>query len=229
MSNAYGGYWQQMLPTRKEVIMWGAGDQARVNAPILASLGVSVLAYLDETPGIESPHPGIPVFSSIQELIANLSLDLIRQAGSVIAIGNPFGRERSKYSAELEKFGVMPISFSDQSSLIRSDVKAGKGLQVMPAATIGNNVKIGDNCIINTNALVEHDCQLGDGVEIGPSAVLAGRVIVGDNSWIGAGAVVLPRVRIGSNSIIGAGSVVTRDIQDGVVVVGNPAKFLREI
>lgn len=50
-----------------------------------------------------------------------------------------------------------------------------------------------------------------------------------DDVWIGANATVIGGVTIGKGSIIGAGSVVVRDIPQGVIAVGNPAKVLRKI
>lgn len=55
------------------------------------------------------------------------------------------------------------------------------------------------------------------------------KTVIGKNVFLGANAVVLPGVKIGDNSIIGAGSVVTKDVPEGVVVVGNPAKFVRTV
>ena len=49
-------------------------------------------------------------------------------------------------------------------------------------------------------------------------------VTIGSHSWIGAGAIVMASV--GNNTIIGAGAVVTKEIPDGVVAVGNPARIL---
>lgn len=53
-----------------------------------------------------------------------------------------------------------------------------------------------------------------------------GRVVIGNNVFIGAESVVLPNVRIGSNVIVGANSTVTKDVPDGVVVAGSPAKII---
>lgn len=49
-------------------------------------------------------------------------------------------------------------------------------------------------------------------------------VVIGDNVFIGAGSIVLPGVSIGSNVIIGAGSIVTKDVPEGRVYAGNPAR-----
>ena len=51
-----------------------------------------------------------------------------------------------------------------------------------------------------------------------------GRVTIGNNVFIGASSIILPNVKIGNNVIIGAGCTVTKDIPDGMVVAGTPAK-----
>lgn len=51
-------------------------------------------------------------------------------------------------------------------------------------------------------------------------------IVIGDDVWIGTGAIILPGVTIGNGSIIGAGAVVAKDIPEGVVVVGNPARVI---
>jgi maltose O-acetyltransferase len=52
-------------------------------------------------------------------------------------------------------------------------------------------------------------------------------VSIGDRTYVGAGAIILPGVSIGSDCVIGAGSIVTRDIPDGTVAAGNPARPIR--
>jgi acetyltransferase-like isoleucine patch superfamily enzyme len=59
--------------------------------------------------------------------------------------------------------------------------------------------------------------------------VLGGDVEVGAEAHVGMGAVVLERRRIGRRAVVGAGAVVTRDVRDGMVVVGVPARILREV
>lgn len=53
-----------------------------------------------------------------------------------------------------------------------------------------------------------------------------GKIRVGDRSFIGCNTTILPGVTIGSRCVIGAGSVVTKDVPDGMVVAGNPARII---
>jgi acetyltransferase-like isoleucine patch superfamily enzyme len=55
-----------------------------------------------------------------------------------------------------------------------------------------------------------------------------GAVTLREGCWIGIGAVILPGVTIGRNSVVAANAVVTKDVPDGVVVGGIPAKIITQ-
>lgn len=50
------------------------------------------------------------------------------------------------------------------------------------------------------------------------------RIVIDDDAWICQGAIVLKGVRVGRGAIVGAHAVVTREVPDGVIVAGNPAR-----
>ncbi|WP_297114788.1 hypothetical protein [Thermomonas sp.] len=54
-------------------------------------------------------------------------------------------------------------------------------------------------------------------------------MVVEECAFVGTGAIILPRLHIGQGAIIGAGAVVTRDVPDYAIVVGNPARSIRDI
>jgi len=114
------------------------------------------------------------------------------------------------------------------SAVISPSARLGPGAIVGAMAVIGANVSAGLRVVANRAASVGHDCRLGDHCTIGPAATLCGAISLGDGAYVGAGAVLLPHVRVGRNAVIGAGAVVTRDVADGCVVAGNPARTLRE-
>ena len=71
---------------------------------------------------------------------------------------------------------------------------------------------------------------LGAGVTVGHKVMLHG-CEVGNNSLIGVGSTVLNGAKIGRDSLIGAHSLITEGKQfpDGVLVLGSPAKIVREL
>lgn len=112
-------------------------------------------------------------------------------------------------------------------STIANFATIGSGNYIGPQSIINALAQVGDYCIINSGSIVEHECQISDFVHLGPGSVLAGQVTVGRNTFIGANSVIKQGVSIGDHVVVGAGSVVLRDIPNGEVWVGNPAKKLR--
>jgi len=84
--------------------------------------------------------------------------------------------------------------------------------------TIGNNVHITSNVTLLTHIL--------DTEKLGVYWK-EGHISIGDNCFIGTGTIICQSVHIGNDVIIGAGSVVTKDIPDGQIWAGNPAKFIK--
>ena len=56
-----------------------------------------------------------------------------------------------------------------------------------------------------------------------------GSIEIYDNCFIGAYSIIMPNVKIGPNSIVAAGSIVTKDVKEGEIVGGNPAKKIGTI
>jgi acetyltransferase-like isoleucine patch superfamily enzyme len=54
-----------------------------------------------------------------------------------------------------------------------------------------------------------------------------GDIIIEDDVWLGVGVIVLSGVHIGTGAVIGAGSVVTRDIPEGAIAFGAPARVVK--
>lgn len=210
----------------EKVILWGGTGQSKVMRPIIEGHpNHEVIAVFDDTEALAPPFKDIPLYQGWGELNKIVSQNYGLKF--LVTIGNPHAKPRREISQKLISYGLTPFSAIDSSSLIQPKVKLGLGAQVHPGSIINSFTTVGDYCIINTGSIVEHDAKLEDGVEIGPGATVCGCVRVGLDTWIGAGAMVRDHIRIGENCIIGAGSVVVKDIPDNTVVVGNPARFLK--
>lgn len=120
-----------------------------------------------------------------------------------------------------------PVALVDPTAVLGSTVVLGHGAYINAGAVVGANARIDCNAHVNRSASVGHDCHLGYAASLGPGVVLTGHVEVGASAFVGAGAVVLPGVKVGIGAVVGAGAVVTRDVPDGMIHVGSPAKLLK--
>jgi acetyltransferase-like isoleucine patch superfamily enzyme len=90
------------------------------------------------------------------------------------------------------------------------------------AITIGRGVALAPNC-----ALYPYDHGIEPGRPIREQPLSSrGPIVIDDEAWLGANVTVLSGVRIGKGAVVGAGSVVTRDVPDGAIVAGSPARLL---
>lgn len=94
--------------------------------------------------------------------------------------------------------------------------------------TIGRGSNIQDGSVLHAD--IGKPLKLGEYVTVGHQVMLHGCTI-GDGSLIGIGAVVLNGAKIGKACIVGAGALVTegKEFPDGSMILGSPAKAVREL
>ena len=117
-------------------------------------------------------------------------------------------------------------------------VEAGIFVDYGSQMSLGRAVYINAHCVFLDSAPI----RIEDEVLIGPAAQFytiqhaqdvqarangvqwAEPIHIKQRAWIGGGAIILPGVTVGVGAVVAAGSVVTRDVPDGALVKGNPAR-----
>ena len=94
--------------------------------------------------------------------------------------------------------------------------------------TVGKGSNIQDGSGLHAD--VGMPLTVGDNVTVGHKVMLHGCTI-GDESLIGIGAIVLNGAKIGKNCLVGAGALVTegKEFPDGSMIIGSPAKAVRQL
>jgi UDP-2-acetamido-3-amino-2,3-dideoxy-glucuronate N-acetyltransferase len=135
------------------------------------------------------------------------------------------------------------VIIGDQSCVrercvIGDDVVVGRGSLVENDTTIGARTKIQANAYVTAYSTLEED------VFVAPCVVTTNDNFMGRTqrrhalrrgptirrgARIGGGAVLLPGIEVGEQAFVGAGAVVIHDVPARAVVVGNPARQIREV
>ena len=108
--------------------------------------------------------------------------------------------------------------------LIGERSRIGMGNVLIGPVTIGNDVILAQNIVLSG---LNHGYE---DIHIPPhkQPVTKKKITLEDEVWIGANVVVVAGVTIGKHAIVAAGSVVTKNIPPYSVVVGNPAKIIKQ-
>jgi acetyltransferase-like isoleucine patch superfamily enzyme len=121
---------------------------------------------------------------------------------------------------------------------IGDDVVIGRGSLVENDTTVGARTKIQAMAYVTAYATLEEDVFIAPCVQTSNDNFM-GRTerrhelrkgpVVRRGARVGVGAVLCPAVEIGEEAFVGAGAVVVKDVPPHVVVVGNPARVLRDV
>ncbi len=132
---------------------------------------------------------------------------------------------------------IAPGAWVADSAAVIGRVEIGADASVWYGATVrGDNdwIRIGARSNVQEGGVLHTDfgieLSIGAGCTIGHQAMLHGCTI-GDGTLVGIQAVILNGAKIGRHCIVGAGSLVTerKEFPDGVLIVGSPAKVVREL
>ncbi len=163
---------------------------------------------------------GVPVYSydeAVEKFFGNLQISM--------GIGEPVIRER--LFAKLKSDGIEVVTLIHPDVHIPKTTKVGEGVTIQYGCFISCNVEIQDYVLIQPQVGIGHDNKLCEGAVISSMSVLAGSVTVGKYTYIGLTAAIREGVILGNYSIVGMYSAVHRDVEQGMVVMGNPARAMK--
>jgi acetyltransferase-like isoleucine patch superfamily enzyme len=135
------------------------------------------------------------------------------------------------------------VILGDQSC-VRERVAIGDDVVVGRGSLVENDTTIGDRTRIQADAYVTAYSTLEEDVFIAPCVVTTNDNFMGRTekrlellkgptvrrgARVGGGAILCPGVEVGAEAFVGAGAVVTKDVPPRMVVVGSPARVIREV
>ncbi len=206
-----------------ELYIIGTGSQARYIIEICKSHKIMGLIDILDRNNAEKVINGVEVICHLDEIDTKLdpsSLEII------VAYGD--NKTKEEIVVNLLKKNYKFATMVSDKAYVSSNTEIGHGCIINPNVTIMPNVKIGNHVIIHSGSVIEHDNEIEDYANISPGVITAGYVKIGKGSYIYTRAAMIPRVKIGKNVIVGAGALVLNDVPNDTVVVGVPAKIIKD-
>jgi sugar O-acyltransferase (sialic acid O-acetyltransferase NeuD family) len=208
--------------TDTPILIIGAGGHSAVVLDAALAAGYSVLGLTDRDPGLHGTKIlGVPVIGD-DDAILEMDVSRVRLLCGIGSVGDTALRRHAYDRFKQLKYGFATVLHP--GAIVASSAELKPGAVVMAGAIVQPRCRVGENVIVNTGAQLDHDCMIGAHSHVAPGAILCGNVKVGDGTHVGAGSVVKHGMTIGAASVIGVGAVVIRDVADGRIMVGNPAK-----
>lgn len=208
----------------KSVII-GAGKYGEVYLSYLKEAGVDVIGFLDDDPQIQGVEfGGVPVLGPIS------IMGQLRSVYNVEAIYCPLGnnRLRVKFLEEARQMGYKTPNYIHPSVTLSPNVRIGNGVYILLGSNIMPNTEIEDYVMISMNVNVAHHNILKRGTFLSTGCNFGASIVAERYTYCGIGSTIMTGLhRLGKDCLIGAGAVVIKDVPDGAVMAGVPAKVIK--
>jgi sugar O-acyltransferase (sialic acid O-acetyltransferase NeuD family) len=136
--------------------------------------------------------------------------------------------ERMRLVQELkENYDLVFSNLVHNTAQMSKFALLGEGIAVGALSVVTAYAILENHVRINRSVSIGHHTRIGEYTHVSPGVTVAGHCHIGAACFIGAGSVIKDRIRIGKQTMVGAGSVVVKDIPEGVIVCGNPAKIIK--
>lgn len=209
------------------VLVIGGGAQAKYALETFYMKGIKVCAVMNIKKSIDLKWARnynckvIPVDYTLENAYSMIPTHAI--------VCMPGWSEKEEWINIIKNAGIKTISAIHERAVVASTAVIGEAVIINANAVVQPFATIGTGAMVHACSIVEHDSVVGEYANLAPGARMAGWSRLGVGSTVFTGANLIPKVKVGKGSIVAAGSTVTKDVPDGVLVAGSPAKFKKKI
>lgn len=213
----------------KKLVLYGAGGFGRETAAIIEDINKNkqtyeLVGFLDDGTKFKKGDliNGYPFLGGKEWILEHKD-----EVYCTCTIGN--AKIKAEIQRHLTKQGVIFETIIADSCRICNYSEIGQGCVFYRNVGVSVNCKIGDGVLINSGCSIGHDTVIGNYTTIMSSTGISGGCIIGDEVSIGGHAFIIPGKKIGKYATVAAGSIVFTNVREGTVVLGNPAKRMKEL
>lgn len=213
--------------TTKPVVILGGGGDGRVVLEIIrrmirAGSDLYPAGFLDDGQKTGVNIDGVPVLGCLEEWKEmpdnSLFIPALHRLKDMPA---RMVRIRSLGIPESRWFNAV-----DPSAALAQDTKLGTGCCIGQHVVVQPGCRLGSFVSIRAGASIGHDCKVEDFCYLGPNSTLCGGAVMKTAAHLAPGAVLSNGMTLGSFAVLGAASAGLRDIPDGAIAQGNPARIV---
>lgn len=208
-----------------KAIILGAGRYGEVYLNYLRQSGVEIAGFLDDNEKAWGKTiQNIPVLGSISKL------ETLKDEIGIKAVYCPLGnnRLRVKFLQKAKALGYETPNYIHPSVTISGNVKIGQGVYILLGTNIMPETVIEDYVMISMGVNLAHHNILSTGTFLSTGCNFGASILAKPYTYCGIGSTIMTGLHVlGQDCLIGAGAVVIKDVPDGAVVAGVPAKVIK--
>ncbi len=186
---------------------------------------LDVRGFLDESPQLRGREvDGVPVLGGLEVAAREPRTQVVVCAGR--------GAAREAIVERLAAAGVTAdryATYVDPSVRVPDGSSIGAGSVLLAGVVLTTAVRIGRHVVVMPQATFTHDDVVEDFATVAAGVSLGGGVRIGRAAYLGMNASVREGVRVGARVTIGMGAAVLKDVPDGEVWAGVPARRLADV
>jgi len=142
---------------------------------------------------------------------------------------NKLNRIRARLYNETKKKGYKLASYVSSKAFVWRNVEIGENCFIFENNVIQHKVKIGNNVILWSGNHIGHQTVIKDHVYISSHVVISGYCEIGESCFLGVNSSLNDKIKVGKDVVVGNGAIVIKNLSDGKVYVGNPARPLEKV
>ena len=214
----------------KKLVILGGRGIGMIAASVANDIGTyNILGFLNDFVPVGSKvgkYGGFKVIGNTNDVTKYLSDD-----DTMFFIGYVGMKSEKEVFEKITKLGIPSHRYATlihPSAIIpKGFCSIGNGVLMAPLSQLSPDTTVEDNCILLPNSFLGHDSTMKRFSHITANSVVGGNVLIGRGAHIGTNSTIRENVNIGDFVLVGSGSVVLNDVPGNSIVVGNPAKLLR--
>lgn len=213
----------------KKIVLYGAGGFGKEVAAIIETINeqkpmYELLGFIDDGASLQIGDiiNGYPLLGR-KEWVLEHKDDIY----CTCTIGN--AKIKAVVQRELTKQNVKFETIMAVNSHVGKFTEIGCGCVFYKNVSISVNCKIGDGVLLNNGCTIGHDVTIGDYTTIMTGTGISGACKIGEEVSIGGHAFVVPGKKIGNRATVAAGSIVFTNVREGSLILGNPARRMKEL